>query len=384
MTDDLPTPPLPLPTAMHARGGGDLGRAAPAATRAAGRAASPPTARSWVISPYSTVDRRRRPGGRATFDWTSLRDLAAQRAAGGGERDLHRDVAVGVDRDVVDHAEVDDRGVELGVEDPASMPRTSSGVGGGWEGGMWASRSVMRHHANKTSVDLENMPDPEVPSSAMDLLAVLKALGDETRFSMYASSPARPARCSAPGARRPPRPARQHRAPPPRAPARSRPGRGRGGPPRHGRPAPAPLLAGAGRARAWASTRRATRCSPGCSPRWPSGSAPTATRPTEIGRAWGVEAGRRTRSRSCVQGARRRDRPARLRARRPRPSGGDVRHRVPALPVPGAGRGLPRAGLQPPPRDLRRRRREVGGGSSRGLRDVVRPGPVPGHGCRSR
>ena len=31
--------------------------------------------------------------------------------------------------------------------------------------------------------------------------------------------------------------------------------------------------------------------------------------------------------------------------------GGDA-HRVPPLPVPGAGRGLPRAGLQPPPRDL--------------------------------
>ena len=46
-------------------------------------------------------------------------------------------------------------------------------------------------------------------------------------------------------------------------------------------------------------------CSPGCSPRWPSGSAPTATTPTEIGRAWGIEAGRRTRSRSCVEGARR-------------------------------------------------------------------------------
>ena len=29
------------------------------------------------------------------------------------------------------------------------------------------------------------MPDPQVPSRAMELLAVLKALGDETRFSMY-------------------------------------------------------------------------------------------------------------------------------------------------------------------------------------------------------
>ena len=73
----------------------------------------------------------------------------------------------------------------------------------------------------------------------MDLLAVLKALGDETRFSMYRELAGSTRGCSAPGARRRARPARQHRAPPPRTPARSRSGRGRADAPRHRRPAPA-------------------------------------------------------------------------------------------------------------------------------------------------
>ena len=43
-------------------------------------------------------------------------DLPAQRAGRGGERHLHGDVATGVDGDVAHHAEVDDGGVELGIE----------------------------------------------------------------------------------------------------------------------------------------------------------------------------------------------------------------------------------------------------------------------------
>ena len=54
-----------------------------------------------------------------------------------------------------------------------------------------------------------------------------------------------------------------------------------------------------------ASTRPRTRCSPGCSPRSPSASAPTPTTPPTTGRAWGAEAGRRTRSAVCLRGARR-------------------------------------------------------------------------------
>ena len=62
-------------------------------------------------------------------------DLPAQRAGGGGERHLHRDVAVGVDGDVAHHAEVDDRGVELGIEHArehaADVLRAGRGLGGG-------------------------------------------------------------------------------------------------------------------------------------------------------------------------------------------------------------------------------------------------------------
>ncbi len=97
------------------------------------------------------------------------------------------------------------------------------------------------------------------------MLAVLKALGDETRFSMYRELASSTHPLSRARARRPARHPRQHRAPPPRAPARGRSRRRRSRPPRHGRPPAARLLAGAGRARASGSTRRATRCSPGCS-----------------------------------------------------------------------------------------------------------------------
>ena len=154
-------------------------------------------------------------------------------------------------------------------------------------------------------------------------------------------------------ARRPPRPARQHGPPAPRPPARGRPRRGRARAPRHGRPARSTSTRSRRARPVSASTRRATRCSPACSPRSPSGSAPTATTPPTIGRAWGAEAGRRTRSTSCVKALTAEmnrlgfDPP-------PRRRGADHRHRVPALPVPGAGRGLPRARLQPAPRDLAR------------------------------
>ncbi len=73
------------------------------------------------------------------------------------------------------------------------------------------------------------------------------------------------------------------------------------GAPGHRRPARPRLLARAGRARPRLRpaelhpARRAARRAR------PNGSAPTATRPTEIGRSWGAEAGKRTRSRSCVK-----------------------------------------------------------------------------------
>ena len=106
-----------------------------------------------------------------------------------------------------------------------------------------------------------------------------------------------------------------------------------------------------------------------------------AAEAAETGRVWGADAGRRTRSRSCLNAlegelAKLGFEPAvrARRRRRHRP------HRIPALPVPGAGRGLPRAGVQPAPGPVRRRRRRRRRGKSRGVRDVVRPGAVPRHG----
>ncbi len=55
-------------------------------------------------------------------------------------------------------------------------------------------------------------------------------------------------------------------------------------------------------------------------------------------------------------------------------------HRLPALPVPGAGRGLPGAGVQPAPGSVRGRRRRGRRGKSGGVLDVVRPRAVPRHG----
>ena len=72
---------------------------------------------SWVISSYSTRDLADAGQARDLRAHVGA-DLAPERAGGGGERDLHHDVAVGRDPDVVDHPELDDRGPQLGVEHP--------------------------------------------------------------------------------------------------------------------------------------------------------------------------------------------------------------------------------------------------------------------------
>ena len=250
------------------------------------------------------------------------------------------------------------------------MPRTSSGGGRAAGRASWIGRARDRRGhgcvivSNKTSVDLENMPDRRVPSRTMDLLAVLKALGDETRFSMYRELAALDRGAVRAGARRPARPPRQHRAPPPRAAARGRPRRRRSRPPRHRRPPPAPLLPRRRRARARLrpaelhAARRAARRAGRARRRR------RRRRGRRSGRSWGADAGRRTRSRSCVKALiGELDRlgfdPAST-----DDDGRRSRHRLPALPVPRAGRGLPRAGLQPAPRPLRRRRRRRSAGEA--------------------
>ena len=238
--------------------------------------------------------------------------------------------------------------------------------GGGGGGGRrsarrsWACRVVgvrcrQSVETNKNSLGLENMPEPSVPSRH----GARGAQGPGRRDPLRAVPRARRLDRTAVGgrARRRARPARQHGAAPPRAAARGRPGRGRGDPPRHGRPPAAPLLARRRARPGSGSTRRRTSCSPGCSPPSPSRRARTPT----AGPGHRARLGRRRRH-SATHGPRAASAapgpgagPPRLRARgRPRPPTADGSHpdRVPPLPVPRAGRGLPRAGLQPAPGDL--------------------------------
>ena len=177
------------------------------------------------------------------------------------------------------------------------------------------------------------------------------------------------------GPRRAPRHPRQHRAPPPRAAARGRPGRRRGRPPGHGRAAPAPLLPRVPVRPGSGSTRPRTRCSPDCSPRSPNGWAPTPTRPprpvgcggaTPAGGPGRAAASTRSRWSSPSSGSSRRSSRGGARGCGP--------HRVPALPVPRARRGLPGAGVQPPPGPLRGRgRRGRAGEQSRSSRRCTTP-----------
>ena len=231
---------------------------------------------------------------------------------------------------------------------------------------------------NKTSVDLENMPDCEVPSRNGPaggpegarrrdaLLHVPGARGLHRGADRAPSSPTgsactpTPCACTSSGCARPvsstSSPCTAARSAGPSTSTRSR----------RARPASG-------------STRRATRCSPGCSPRSPSGSAPRPTTRPPSGRAWGVEAGRRTRSKSCVKALFGEMDRLGLRARaRDLPGGGaDIaflhcpfRELAEAYPelVCNLHRGICEGVVD----DGRR-------GKSRGVRDVVRPRPVPGH-----
>ena len=117
VTDDLPTPPLPLATAStRVVDGTSVGAAS---SRALNRARCI-AAVFCSLRHLAVLDLHRADAGEAAhLRLDVLADLHPQRAAGGGER--HRrpsTVAVGADHDVVDHAEVDDRGVQLGVDDP--------------------------------------------------------------------------------------------------------------------------------------------------------------------------------------------------------------------------------------------------------------------------
>ena len=111
VSDDLPTPPLPLATAI---------------TRVRGSSAIdfsglPP--RSFVVSTAfsSGLITSNRSSTRSTFGERAdvLRDLvlegAAQRTAGDGERDRDRD-GIAVDQDVANHVELGDRLPQLRID----------------------------------------------------------------------------------------------------------------------------------------------------------------------------------------------------------------------------------------------------------------------------
>ena len=211
------------------------------------------------------------------------------------------------------------------------------------------------------------MPDPRVPSRKWTCWRCSRPSATRPATRCTRSWPARPRRSprrSSPSARAP----RQHRAPAPRAAARGRPGRRRGRPPRHRRAARSTSTPSRRARPASGFDPPATRCSPGLLAALAERVGADADDAAETGRAWGAEAGRRTRSRSCVEALAGEltgsaSSPATETARRHR------RHRVPPLPVPRAGRGLPRARLQPPPRvcegDRRRGRRGKQSRSSR-------------------
>ena len=115
MTDDLPTPPLPLATARTRVVDGHLG-----GRRVLARVPTGALHRRRLLlrGHLAVLDRDRGDAGQAAdLRLDVVLDLGAQRAAGGGERDADRDGAVGLDLDVVDHAELDDVGVQLGVDD---------------------------------------------------------------------------------------------------------------------------------------------------------------------------------------------------------------------------------------------------------------------------
>ena len=257
---------------------------------------------------------------------------------------------------------------------------------GSWTGAPGSSGSGVRIMLINTGYILKICPAPGTVKLVNRVnrtqLAVLKALGDETRYAMYRELARSTAALSASElAERLGIHANTVRLHLERL-REVGPGRRRGGPPGHGRAAPAPLLPQRRRARARVR---------------PAG-ARAARRPARRARRAGRRRRRRRRRRRAGSGA---PRPARRTRSRScldaleaelaklgfEPALGDATaptdagpHRVPALPVPRAGRGLPRAGVQPPPRPVRGRGRCGRRGNSRGVRDVVRPRAVPRHG----
>ena len=129
VTDDLPTPPLPdeISSGRVFEPGWLNGTGRPVAwpcgcpCACASTVALQPDAQllALVVGHHREVELDARDARRAGAAAASTRDcdLVAQRAAGDGEGDEHRHGAVGPPFGAADHAEVDDRAVQLGVLD---------------------------------------------------------------------------------------------------------------------------------------------------------------------------------------------------------------------------------------------------------------------------
>ena len=216
---------------------------------------------------------------------------------------------------------------------PRSSPEISSTVG--------ERRSARR--ASRTILPVSPCNLDAVTDDAGRRLDLLKALGDNTRYAIYLELARSPAAAGHRRHRRVARPAPEHRAAPPRADARGRPARGahRGhaagsaGRSTSTRWPPTPRRSG--------SSRRRSRCWPGCSCDWPRRRASRLTTPPRSG-------GRRAEPTPAATPTRRRA------SRRWSPSSTcsgfdpavdgigrrrDRGHRLRPLPVPRAGRGPP-------------------------------------------
>ena len=100
----------------HPRGGRHLGRAACSRALKRARCIAADFC-SWVISPYSTLTVAT-PGRPRTFDSTSWRIWTRSGHPAVVSATFTTTRAVGVDAHVVDHAQVDDARVQLGVDHP--------------------------------------------------------------------------------------------------------------------------------------------------------------------------------------------------------------------------------------------------------------------------
>ena len=343
VTDDLPTPPLPEAIVMTWV---VAGIAVSAASSLATFHRALAMARGLLVGGHlgpvelhaGHAGQRADPGADVALD------LGPQRAAGGGQGDGDGDRAVVGDRGALGHAQLDDVAAQLGVDDAAeqcSMMSSEAGRDAGHVDDSTGRGRETRGCGPVASILRGRRGRDEAADAPR--LDILKALGDNTRYAIYLELARSPAPAGHRRGRRRPRPARQHRAAPPRAHARRRAARGRSSEPRGGVGRPQHLYSLAADAPRSGSSRRRSRCWPACCCAWPppagarrrrAGSTPAATRagPTPSACATGAVPRGADRRAGPPRGLR--PRGAHRLDRSPGPT-----DRLRPLPVPGPGRG---------------------------------------------